>query len=216
MSRGWRVASAHFEVSAPSLQACPEADLPELAMCGRSNAGKSSLLNALAGQRGLARVSRTPGRTQLLNFFEMKLVCDDRPGAVRFRCVDLPGYGFASMASSIRKQVAPMVEGYLQNRSSLVGLALLVDARKGVSELDRDLLDFARGIEVPVLVLCTKADKLGASERGVLRKKIKADVGGGIREVVITSAARKTGIWGRGSVAEAIASLLADGAPREG
>ena len=204
---GWRVVHAAFLQSAPSVAECPPGDRPEFALAGRSNVGKSSLLNALVGQRGLARVSRTPGRTQLLNAFDLTLA---GPGGARLeiRCMDLPGYGFAAARREIREGFGPMVEGYLRERTALVALVLLVDARRGeLSDLDLALLEAASERGRPSLIVATKIDKLGASERGLLRRRLAAAVGARPRDVLLTSASEGVGVQGPDSLAADLAAL---------
>lgn len=204
---GWRVVHAAFLQSAPSVAECPPGDRPEFALAGRSNVGKSSLLNALVGQRGLARVSRTPGRTQLLNAFDLTLA---GPGGARLeiRCMDLPGYGFAAARREIREGFGPMVEGYLRERTALVALVLLVDARRGeLSDLDLALLEAASERGRPSLIVATKIDKLGASERGLVRRRLAAAVGARPRDVLLTSASEGIGVQGPDSLAADLAAL---------
>jgi GTP-binding protein len=124
----------------------------EVAFVGRSNSGKSTALNALLGVRKLARVSKTPGRTQLVNFFA---VGPDR------RVVDLPGYGFARVPAQIRDRWRGLLERYFRERASLAGLVVTVDIRRGLGELDQAMLDWIAPRGLPVAVLLTKADKLG-------------------------------------------------------
>ncbi|MCA9650857.1 MAG: ribosome biogenesis GTP-binding protein YsxC [Myxococcales bacterium] len=204
---GWRVVEASFVTSAPSVEGCPPADRPEVAFAGRSNVGKSSLLNALAGRKGLARVSRTPGRTRLLNVFDLEL---RGPGdaVVSLRCVDLPGYGFAAARAEVRRGFGPMIDGYLAERSSLRALVLLVDSRRGkLGELDRALLELATEHGRPSLLVATKADKLGASKRGLVRRQLAASVGAKPRDVLLTSASSGLGLWGPDSLAADLAAL---------
>lgn len=198
-----------FEQSASDVSQCPESDLPEVAVAGRSNVGKSSLLNALCGRRGLARVSRTPGRTQLLNFFTLTL---RGPGhdKVPMRFCDLPGYGFAAAGRSVREGFAPMIEGYLEKRDNLRGLVLLVDIRRGVGDLDRGMMAFLAARELPTLLVATKSDKLGASQRGAARRKLAASVGVPTRDVLLTSSQSGTGLRGRDGLAADLASLILD------
>ena len=126
----------------------------EVAFAGRSNSGKSSAINAITARRGLARTSKTPGRTQLINFFEID-------GARRL--VDLPGYGYAKVADAVRDQWRILLEGYFQERQSLTGLFITVDIRRGIRDLDEVMLSWAEDAGVAAGVLLTKADKLSRS-----------------------------------------------------
>jgi GTP-binding protein len=123
----------------------------EVAIVGRSNSGKSSAINAIFGSQKLARVSKTPGRTQLVNFFGL---------GEDIRFVDLPGYGFARVAPDVRRGWQTLMEGYFESRSSLKGLLITVDIRRGIMDLDETMLVWAAALEIPVVVLATKADKL--------------------------------------------------------
>ena len=143
---------ATFLTSAPDLRRCPPADAPEVAFAGRSNAGKSSVLNQLSGNRRTAKVSKTPGRTQLLNFFDV------RQGG---RVVDLPGYGYAKATVNAQQQWQKAVNHYLSYRDSLVGLVLVMDIRHPNQPFDEDMLNWAKESELPIHILLNKADKLG-------------------------------------------------------
>lgn len=147
--------SLRFLTSAPSRRQAPPPDQPEIAVAGRSNAGKSSVLNRLSGNRRTAKVSRTPGRTQLLNFFE---IIDH--GAVRGRLVDLPGYGYAKATRDAQNTWQRAVNDYLDRREALIGVILVMDIRHPLQPFDRDLLSWAAAAELPLLVLLNKADKL--------------------------------------------------------
>jgi GTP-binding protein len=138
----------------------------EVALVGRSNSGKSTALNCLVGARKLARVSKTPGRTQLVNFFE---VGNER------RIVDLPGYGFARVPRTTQARWQSLVETYLNARESLAGLLLTVDARRGLAELDLRMLQKARGLGIPLLLLVTKADKLSRQAALAAQQTIHAE-----------------------------------------
>lgn len=143
---------AEFLTSAQHLGQCPEDEGAEIAFAGRSNAGKSSAINRLCSRRALARTSRTPGRTRLLNFFRL----DDRR-----RLVDLPGYGYAKVDKGTREQWQRDLDDYLARRSSLVGVVLLMDVRHPLKEFDRMIVDWAAAAGMPLHILLTKADKLG-------------------------------------------------------
>ena len=153
--------------------AAKPADFPadtgrEVAFVGRSNSGKSTAVNALTGARKLARVSKTPGRTQLLNFFSLG---EDR------RLVDLPGYGFARVTPETQARWQHALETYLGARASLVGLVVTMDIRRGVTELDARLLRWLQPRELPLAVLLTKADKLTRSEGLLQERRVAAELG---------------------------------------
>lgn len=203
---------AAFELSAPGLDQCPPPTLPEIAVAGRSNVGKSSLLNTFARRTGLARVSRTPGRTRLLNFFTLRLRGPNRR-EVALRLVDLPGYGFAKARREVRDSFAPMIEGYLREREALRALLVLIDARRGPLDVDIGLLEFCAAVEVPGLVCATKCDKLGKSERGLLPRRFAAELGIDPRDVLLTSASSGLGLTvgdRRGGLGDELARLARD------
>ncbi|MBA2779767.1 ribosome biogenesis GTP-binding protein YihA/YsxC [Billgrantia kenyensis] len=145
--------SARFLISAPTLAKCPADDGAEVAFAGRSNAGKSSAINTLTRQKALARTSRTPGRTQLINFFSLG---DDTSR----RLVDLPGYGYAKVPEAVKREWQRHLAEYLQGRHSLRGLVLVMDVRHPLTEFDQTLLGWADDQDMPVHILLTKADKL--------------------------------------------------------
>src|SRR5690242_1991659 len=148
--------SAKFVTSAAKPTDFPPPRLPELAVVGRSNVGKSSLINALVDQDGLARTSRTPGRTRLLNWFEVD---------GRFHLVDLPGYGYAAVDRDMRAGWQPLIEEYLSKRDALAGVLLLIDVRRGPEEEELDFVPWLEGKKIPVVVALTKADKLPKNKR---------------------------------------------------
>lgn len=162
-------AAAQFVTSAARLGQAPADAGREAAFAGRSNAGKSSALNAIAGHKGLARTSKTPGRTQLINFFR---VTDDA------RLVDLPGYGYAKVPPEVKAQWERHLTAYLKHRESLVGLVLLMDVRHPLTEFDRQMLAWCRDAALDVHVLLTKADKLkrGAAQNTLL--KVRRELAG--------------------------------------
>ena len=142
---------ATFFKSAAKLSQCPENEGREVAFAGRSNAGKSSALNTLTGSAKLARTSKTPGRTQLINFFEIQ------PGAF---LVDLPGYGYAKVPEAMKKEWQQHMTKYLERREALAGLVLLVDVRHPMIEFDQMMLNWSVSANLPLHILLTKADKL--------------------------------------------------------
>lgn len=143
--------AARFLLSVPELSQAPPDRGAEVAFAGRSNAGKSSALNAITRQKSLARISKTPGRTQLINYFQLE---PDR------YLVDLPGYGYAKVPEPVRNRWRQLLTAYLNRRQALRGLFLLMDIRHPLTELDRQLLDWCKARRLPVHVLLTKADKL--------------------------------------------------------
>lgn len=157
---------AHFTISAPDIRRLPADTGIEVAFAGRSNAGKSSALNTLTNQKSLARTSKTPGRTQLINVFEIE---EGR------RLIDLPGYGYAKVPLEMKKKWQRALGEYLEKRESLKGLVILMDIRHPLKDLDRDLIEWAADSNLPVLVLLTKSDKLsqGKASAEVLAVKKK-------------------------------------------
>ncbi len=153
--------TARFTTSAVGLDDCPADSLREVAFAGRSNAGKSSAINALTNQNRLARTSKTPGRTQLINFFEI--------GEHRY-LVDLPGYGYAQVPLSVKGQWEEHLNLYLNQRDALAGLVLLTDVRHAFKDFDMMMIDWSHQSNMPVHVLLTKADKLtrGAAQNALL------------------------------------------------
>jgi GTP-binding protein len=162
-----RVVSAEFVAGAPSVDKLPAPALAEIAFAGRSNVGKSSLMNALVQRKGLVRASNTPGRTRELNVFLAKTL-----DGLAVHLVDLPGYGYAKVSKTEKKSWGPMMEGYLASRATLRAIVLIVDIRRGVEDDDRELfryLDLARKVDenrkVSVIVVATKLDKLALAKQ---------------------------------------------------
>ena len=154
----------------------------EVAFAGRSNSGKSSAINAITARRRLARTSKTPGRTQLINFFEIDETC---------RLVDLPGYGYAKVAEAVRQRWRVLLEAYFQERRSLTGLFITVDARRGLNDLDQVMLSWSLAAEVPVAVLLTKADKLSRQAGRQKQREIAATVPDDVPLILFSSPARQ-------------------------
>jgi GTP-binding protein len=156
---------ASFITSAAKLSQSPEDNGYEIAFAGRSNAGKSSAINTLCQQTSLARTSRTPGRTQLLNFFRV----DDQR-----RLVDLPGYGYAAVAQDIKADWQGALADYLEKRECLRGVILMMDSRHPLKDYDIQMLEWANHIEIPVHVLLTKVDKLNRKEQAISLERVDA------------------------------------------
>ncbi len=158
------LSKATFTISAPDIRKLPEDSGIEVAFAGRSNAGKSSALNTLTNQKSLARTSKTPGRTQLINVFEI---------GNNKRLIDLPGYGFAKVPLEMKKKWQKALGEYLEKRESLKGLVVLMDIRHPLKDLDMDLIQWAADSELPVLALLTKCDKLSQGKRSTEVLKVK-------------------------------------------
>jgi GTP-binding protein len=179
--------SAHFVLSASNPSQLPRDSGAEIAFAGRSNAGKSSALNAICDQSGLARTSKTPGRTQLLNVFALD---DER------RLVDLPGYGYAKVPEKMRAHWRQMIDSYLRERQSLRGIVLIMDSRHPLKDFDLQMLTYCHDIGLACHVLLTKSDKLSRSEGlrtlAALRKECAAQ--GWAATAQLFSALAKTGL----------------------
>ncbi len=178
---------ARFIKSAPKLSDAPEDQGKEIAFAGRSNAGKSSAINTLTRQNSLARISKTPGRTQLLNFFEI----DEQR-----KFVDLPGYGYAKVPLAVKKQWHKMMEIYLTKRKALSGIILVMDIRHPLTEFDMQMIEWCEHTHLPLHILLTKADKInyGAAKNTLFKvQKELADVNFSV-SLQLFSSFKKTGI----------------------
>lgn len=177
---------AAYLTSAAKLSQCPPDEGWEVAFAGRSNAGKSSAINSLTGNSKLAKTSRTPGRTQLINFFEL---------SERQRLVDLPGYGFAKVPLAVKREWTKQLENYLQQRECLRGLVLLMDVRHPLQAFDRLMLDWALAAAMPVHILLTKADKLkkGPATSTLLKVRAELEPHRGLVSVQLFSALKHSG-----------------------
>lgn len=175
---------AHFLLSANA----PAQFLPdegrEVAVAGRSNAGKSSAINVIVNRRQFARTSKTPGRTQLVNFFAL---VDGQ------RLVDLPGYGFAKVAESVRAHWGQLIQQYFEDRKSLRGLLLVMDIRRGITDFDRQLLELCASVAVPVHVLLTKADKLKRGQAATALLAARRELGEAV-SVQLFSSLKRSGV----------------------
>jgi len=167
-----RARRAQFMVSATAPCGYPAPDLPEVAFAGRSNVGKSSLINKLVGVARLARTSQTPGRTRLLNWFRV-----EPPRGRPLAFVDLPGYGYAKVSRSQRDAWRPMIEAYLAGRAVLCGVVVILDARRGAQAEDAALVEWLAEVGVEAVVVVTKTDKLPKSRRKPAALAVAAALG---------------------------------------
>lgn len=184
-----------FLLSAPTPAAFPAPDRVEIAFAGRSNAGKSSAMNALCGRTGLARTSKTPGRTQAINFFE----------GPKLRLADLPGYGFAQVPPAVKAAWARLIEGYLSDRECLAGIVLIMDARRPLMDFDRQLIHWGSECGLAFHLMLTKADKLSRNQQVNTLRKTLTEVDGATAQLF--SSTKKQGIE---EARQAIAALLPD------
>ncbi|WP_447963907.1 ribosome biogenesis GTP-binding protein YihA/YsxC [Nitrospira sp. Ecomares 2.1] len=166
----FKIFSAEFKASCGTVEQFLKPTLPEVAIVGRSNVGKSSAINCLVNHKGLAKVGKTPGKTQTINFFE---IATNGP---RFMLVDLPGYGFAKVPERIRELWGPLIEAYLSKRQNLQGVVVLVDSRR-VQESDRAMVEWLMGLRIPVMVVATKADKVTRGNRQAALRELREGLG---------------------------------------
>ena len=181
----------------------PTSELPEIAFSGRSNVGKSSLLNKLVRRKALARVSATPGKTREINFFRVNDA---------FHLVDLPGYGYARVSRTARDAWRPLIEGFLRTSEQLRGVVQLIDARHPPSNDDLRMMEFLGSLGVPTIVVATKVDKLAKAERNRTLAALAAQLG--IEDEQLIPFSARTG-EGRDDLAQAVVSLLAEPSWRE-
>jgi len=177
----------HFVISAPDIRHLPSDVGIEVAFAGRSNAGKSSALNTLTEQKSLARTSKTPGRTQLINLFQVE---------EGVRLVDLPGYGYAQVPEEMKRKWQRALGEYLQMRNCLKGLVVLMDIRHPLKDLDQQMIQWAVDVGTPVLVLLTKSDKLASGARQKQLKLVREEVESFMGDIQVEtfSSLKKTGV----------------------
>ncbi len=167
----YKILTAEFIKSAAQPKQFLSPEVPEIAFAGRSNVGKSSLLNVLVNRKGIAKTSKTPGKTRLVNFFDVRLESH------HIRLVDLPGYGYAKVKGEMRKEWSSLIEQYIANRPNLRLVCSLVDCRHNASPLDAQLLEWLRHCQVPHLIVLTKSDKLSRSALERNRKTLQTEFG---------------------------------------
>lgn len=185
------IKSTEFIKSAVKPSQYPDGDLPEIAFAGRSNVGKSSLINALLNRKNLVRTSSTPGRTQLINFFNVNGT---------FTLVDLPGYGFAKVPLAVKKEWGPMMETYLAKRANLRGTVLILDVRRTPVAEDSQMLQWLRAYDITPVLVVTKCDKVSRNERAKQADIIARTLGVAKDDLCFFSALNKEGteeIWKR-------------------
>jgi GTP-binding protein len=194
---------ARFVAGAPTASALPCDTLPEIAFAGRSNVGKSSLVNALTGRRTLARTSNTPGRTRQINFFDLD---------ARLMLVDLPGYGYAEASKTEIKRWTALLRRYLQTRAALRRVCLLIDSRHGIKEVDYPLMHMLDDAGVSYQIVLTKTDELGAGELTQIAERIRGAIAtqaAAHPEIHLTSALKRRGIVALRSTLASFAVLTA-------
>jgi GTP-binding protein len=180
-----KIVSALFNKSATHPAHYPGEEMPEIAFIGRSNVGKSSMINRLVNRKHLVKTSSTPGCTRLINFFDIN---------GRFRFVDLPGYGYARISESEKKAWRFMIETYLLKRTCLRGVVLILDIRRNPDEKDRIMIDWLNQYQIPILPVLTKADKISASNRNLQAGRISKAFGFPLSEMIVFSARTALGL----------------------
>ncbi len=202
-----RVVQASFLEATPAGASMPESEHPEVAFAGKSNVGKSSLLNALAQRKKLVRTSSTPGCTRALQRFRLQVsltdATADEPGQmVTLDAVDLPGYGFAKRSKQERSAWGTLIEGYLEKREALVGAVIIIDVRRGFTEEDLALMEYVQALGRRTLIVATKCDKLSRNQQKPRLAELCRD--GGARVIGFSAQTN----WGFGAVWKAVTSML--------
>ena len=190
-----KITSAEFITSATKPSQYPSAELPEVAFAGRSNVGKSSLINTLVSRKHLVKTSSTPGRTQLINFFDINS---------KLTFVDLPGYGYAKVPVSVRKKWGPMIETYLSNRRTLKGVVIIMDIRRTPREEEQNLIHWLEHFSIARIIVLTKTDKLSKTKTIKQQDTIVSALAEEKEDVILFSAKTRRG---KDAVWDAILSL---------
>ncbi len=192
-----KIVKATYLISSPSFDQCPALKAPEYAFIGRSNVGKSSIINALCGQKNLAKTSGTPGKTQLINHFEITSNSVAKGKQEKWYIVDLPGYGFAKVSQSSRRRWEQMIENYLRKRENLNRVFVLIDSRHAPQKIDLEFVEQLFKWEIPFTIIFTKSDK---EKPGVVARNVKSFFDA-LNEILpflpqgfVTSAEKRTGV----------------------
>ncbi len=198
----YRVVEASYVVSSPNLRSCPDPIYPEIAIAGRSNVGKSSLINLLCNQKNLAKTSRTPGKTQMINYFHLRI----EPGSIHLHLVDLPGYGYTKTGKTVQEQWGKTMGEFLERRKPLIGILQLVDSRHEPQTLDLQMREWITHSNRAAVTILTKTDKLKKNAIQKSRAQTIRALGLSKEEsCILTSVLKRQGIR---EVTNAIVSLL--------
>ncbi len=176
-----KIHSAEFKASCATVEQFLKPTLPEVAIVGRSNVGKSSTINCLVNRKGLAKVGKTPGKTQTINFFQIET------NGPRFMLIDLPGYGFAKVPGHVQQQWAPLIETFFKTRDNLCGVIMLVDSRR-VQDSDRAMIRWIGKLNIPIMLVATKADKVIRGKRQAAIRELQRGLGVDDEPIIFFSA----------------------------
>ncbi|MGI6457116.1 MAG: ribosome biogenesis GTP-binding protein YihA/YsxC [bacterium] len=187
-SETYRIVESTFVISADKIQSCPPPELPELAIAGRSNVGKSSLINMICSRKNLAKTSSTPGKTRLINYFRLRI----EPGNHWFHLVDLPGYGYSKVNKTVKEEWGRILEEYLRKRENLTGVIHLIDARHPPTSQDKQMREWLQYTGKDIITVLTKVDKLKKNDIARARGRITEDLKLDSQEQVILTSAEST------------------------
>ena len=190
----FRIVESNFIKSAVHPKDFPLSENYDIAFAGKSNVGKSSMINTLLNRKAIAKISSTPGKTRLINFFDIRYKTDTPPGSGSFNIIDLPGYGYAKVSKQERESWRKMVEGYFRNRQQIKGVILLIDIRHKADPKDVLMIDMLKSHSIPFLLAATKADKIAKSKIPQTLKKLSVQHEVGKEMITAYSSLKKTGI----------------------